>query len=62
MKRPEEGPQMFTKACLVSIVALLMAILINQRSRNVVHAQTRIEYKAVATEAASDKYYGPRTH
>ena len=49
---------MFTKACLVSIVALLAAMLITQRSQEVVRAQTRIEYKAVETESASDKYYG----
>jgi hypothetical protein len=41
---------MFTKACLVSIMALLMAILMNQRSQEVVHAQPRIVYKAVEVE------------
>ncbi len=38
---------MFTKACLLSIVALLTAILINQRSQQVVHAEASIEYKDV---------------
>jgi hypothetical protein len=41
---------MFTKASLVLIVALLIAILVNQRSQRVVQAQARIEYKAVLTE------------
>ena len=38
---------MFTKASLVLIVALLVAILVNQRSQQVVHAQGSIEYKVV---------------
>jgi hypothetical protein len=41
---------MFTKASLVLIVALLIAILVNQRSQRVVQAQAPIEYKAVLTE------------
>ena len=41
---------MFTKACLLSIVALLAAILINQRSQQVVHAQASTEYKDVRAE------------
>ncbi len=41
---------MFTKLCLVAIVGLLAAILINQRSREVVHAQAGIEYKVVTAE------------
>jgi len=41
---------MFTKASLVLIVALLVAILVNQRSQEVVQAQAPIEYKAVLTE------------
>ena len=40
---------MFTKASLVMIVALLVAILVNQRSQQVVHAQAQIEYKVVDT-------------
>ena len=40
---------MFTKASLVLIVALLVAILVNQRSQQVVQAQGPIEYKAVPT-------------
>jgi hypothetical protein len=38
---------MFTKASLVLIVALLVAILVNQRSQGVVQAQAQIEYKVV---------------
>ena len=38
---------MFTKASLVLIVALLVAILVNQRSQQVVQAQGPIEYKVV---------------
>ena len=41
---------MFTKASLILIVALLIAILVNQRSQGVVQAQAPIEYKAVLTE------------
>ena len=45
---------MFTKASLVLIVALLVAILVNQRSQGVVQAQAvqaqaQIEYKVVDT-------------
>jgi hypothetical protein len=40
---------MFTKASLVLIVALLVAILVNQRSQQVVQAQGPIEYKVVDT-------------
>jgi hypothetical protein len=44
---------MFTKASLVMIVALLVAILVNQRSQGVqaqaVQAQAQIEYKVVDT-------------
>ena len=40
---------MLTKASLVLIVALLVAILVNQRSQQVVQAQRPIEYKAVPT-------------
>jgi len=40
---------MFAKASLVLIVALLIAILMNQRSQEVVHAQDPIEYKVVDT-------------
>ena len=40
---------MFTKASLVLIAALLIAILMNQRSQQVVHAQGSIEYKVVDT-------------
>jgi hypothetical protein len=39
---------MFTKASLVLIVVLLVAILVNQRSQ-VVQAQAQIEYKVVNT-------------
>ena len=38
---------MFTKASLVLIVALLVAILVNQRSQGVVQAQGSIEYRLV---------------
>jgi hypothetical protein len=41
---------MFTKSCLILILALLAAILIDQRSRQVVHAQAGIEYKVVNAE------------
>jgi hypothetical protein len=41
---------MFTKVCLISILALLVALLINQHSQDVVHAQAPIEYKAVQVE------------
>ena len=41
---------MFTKACLVSIVILLMAIFTNRLSQEVAHAQARAEYKYVETE------------
>jgi hypothetical protein len=41
---------MFTKLCLVSIVALLVAMLLSQRSLEVVRAQAGIEYKAVQVE------------
>ena len=50
---------MFTKACLLSIVALLTAILINQRSQQVVHAQATIEYKdvgAYSTQGVLNEY------
>jgi len=43
---------MFTKASLVLILALLVAILVNQRSQGVVQAQpvqAQIEYKVVDT-------------
>jgi hypothetical protein len=40
---------MFTKVSLVLIVALLVAILMNQRSQQVVRAQGAIEYKVVDT-------------
>jgi hypothetical protein len=40
---------MFTKASLVLMLALLVAILVNQRSQQVVQAQRPIEYKAVPT-------------
>ena len=40
---------MFTKACLISIVALLTLILLNQRSPIAVHAQTPVQYKLVET-------------
>ena len=46
---------MFTKASLVLIVALLIAILMNQRSQQVVHAQGSIEYKAVRTNVSVGK-------
>jgi hypothetical protein len=53
---------MFTKASLVLIVALLIAILVNQRSQAVVKAQAPIEYKAVFTEiqVTSDGIAGRR--
>jgi hypothetical protein len=38
---------MFTKASFVLIVALLVAILVNQRSPGVLQAQGPIEYKVV---------------
>jgi hypothetical protein len=41
---------MFTKACLVSIVILLTAILTHRLSQEVAHAQARTEYKFVETE------------
>jgi hypothetical protein len=41
---------MFIKACLVSIVVLLTAILMTQRTQKVVHAQGSIEYKVVDVE------------
>jgi hypothetical protein len=41
---------MFQKACLVSIVALLIAILMNQRSAQMAYAQAGIEYKVVNAE------------
>jgi Domain of unknown function (DUF4177) len=41
---------MFTKSCLILILAVLAAILIDQRSRQVVHAQAGIEYKVVNAE------------
>jgi hypothetical protein len=40
---------MFTKASFVLIVALLIAILMNLRSQQVVQAQGAIEYKVVVT-------------
>ena len=40
---------MFAKASLVLIVALLIGILVNQRSHGVVQAQAQIEYKVVDT-------------
>ena len=40
---------MFTKASLVLILALLVAILVDQRSQGVVQAQAQIEYKVVDT-------------
>jgi hypothetical protein len=40
---------MFTKVSLVLIGALLLAILMNQRSHQVAHAQGSIEYKVVDT-------------
>ena len=43
---------MFTKVCLVSILALLIAIVMNQHSQDVVHAQAPIEYKAVEVEVS----------
>ena len=41
---------MFTKSCLILILALLAAILIDQRSRQIVHAQAGIEYKVANAE------------
>ena len=41
---------MFFKICLVLIVGLLAATLMNQRSQNAVHAQAAIEYKVVEVE------------
>jgi hypothetical protein len=54
---------MFTKASLVLIVVLLIAILVNQRSQGVVQAQTQIEYKVVLTEiqVPSDGIAGRRS-
>jgi hypothetical protein len=43
---------MFTKVCLASILALLVAIVMNQHSHDVVHAQAPIEYKAVQVEVS----------
>jgi hypothetical protein len=40
---------MFTKASLALIVTLPVAILVNQRSQQVVQAQRAIEYKVVVT-------------
>jgi hypothetical protein len=40
---------MFTKVSLVLILALLVAILVNQRSQGVVRAQAQIQYKVVDT-------------
>jgi hypothetical protein len=40
----------FIKACLVSIIVLLAAILMTQRAEKVVHAQGHIEYKVVDVE------------
>ena len=47
---------------MVLIVAVLLAILANQRSQGVVQAQAPIEYKAVLTEiqVASDGIAGRR--
>jgi len=41
---------MFTKICLVSVVALLVALLMGQHSLQVVRAQAGIEYKVVQVE------------
>jgi hypothetical protein len=40
---------MFTRASLVLIMALLIAILMNQRSQKLAQAQGRIEYNVVDT-------------
>jgi hypothetical protein len=44
------------KACLVSIVVLLTAILMIQHSEKIVHAQGRIQYKVVEVDFHGDKY------
>jgi Domain of unknown function (DUF4177) len=44
----------FQKVCLLSIVALLTAMLIDQRSEKVVLAQPGIEYKVVNAELFLD--------
>ena len=46
---------MFTKVSLVLIAAVLIAILMNQRSQQVVQAQGPIEYKAVRTNVSVGK-------
>jgi hypothetical protein len=47
--RPRRN-SVFIKACLVSIIVLLAAILMTQRAEKVVHAQGHIEYKVVDVE------------
>jgi hypothetical protein len=49
-RQHEEEAWMFMKFCLVSILAFLIGVLTTQRAQQIVHAQTRIEYRVVETE------------